>query len=358
MQDRDLAEILFEAARAEGFPLAGAVDIDEASRQFPEHVARYDEWLTSGFAGTMEYLVRGRERRADPRVVFPGAESVLCVAIPYDPRPVGGGHGPRYARYLRRGDYHEELAAMLERALKRASESVPFKWKTCVDTSAVLERSWAALAGLGWIGKNTLLLHPQHGSYLFLAEALIDRKLGRSPNPLPDYCGHCTRCLDACPTGAFVKPHSLDSNRCISYWTLEQKTDRPLEEPQRSQAGAWVAGCDLCQEVCPFNRKAVQAASAEHEASASALLQDWGTLLLETEEQYRERVRGSSLRRVKPAQFARNLAVAFGNAVKGAPSAERGAIFGPAVPALRARLERESDPELKPLWKEALALLG
>src|SRR4051794_31642916 len=119
MQERDLAGILFECARAEGFPLVGAVDIDRVSEPYSEHVARYDEWLTSGAAGTMDYLVRGRERRADPRIVFPGAESVLCVGLPYDPRPIGAAGGPRYARYLRRGDYHQEVAGMLERVLKR-----------------------------------------------------------------------------------------------------------------------------------------------------------------------------------------------------------------------------------------------
>jgi epoxyqueuosine reductase len=357
MQGSDLAKVLFESAQAEGFPLVGAVDIDRAAEQFPQHLARYDQWLFQGYAGTMDYLSRGRDRRADPRVVFPGAESVLCVAIPYDPRPVGGGSGAKYARYLRRGDYHREVAGMLERALERAAREIPFGWKVCVDTSAVLERSWAALAGLGWIGKNTLLIHPQHGSYLFLGEALIDRKLGLGPEPLPDYCGHCNRCLDGCPTEAFVEPKVLDSNRCISYWTLEQKTDRPLTSPDRERAGTWVAGCDICQEVCPFNRRAAQAAQGMPVDDPVALLADWELLLLETEEEYRARVRESSLKRVKPAQFARNLAVAFSNAVSETPIAERRSTFAGVLPALRARLARETEPELRSIWHRTLVFL-
>jgi epoxyqueuosine reductase len=351
--EQDLASLIFDSARAEGFPLVGAVDIDLARDAYPEHVVRYDRWLSAGYAGTMDYLVRGRDRRADPRVVFPGAESVVCVAIPYDPRPLGGATpaaGPRYARYLRHGDYHKEVAERLERALQRASESSPFKWKVCVDTSAVLERSWAALAGLGWIGKNTLLIHPKHGSYLFLAEALVDRKLGLAPAPLADYCGHCTRCLDACPTKAFPSPRSLDANRCISYWTLERKGEAPLAESDRAGSGTWVAGCDLCQEVCPFNVKAARAAEASVPAPGSpAILSDWAALLDETEEAYRARVKGSSLSRVKPAHFARNLATALVNAADSLSSDVRA--------PLERRIAREKDAALKQVWLSALAKL-
>src|SRR5690606_9214103 len=125
------------------------------------------------------------------------------------------------------------------------------EWKVCVDTSAVLERSWAALSGLGWIGKNTLLIHPQYGSYLFLAEVLLSVRTGEGPKPLKDYCGNCTRCLSACPTGA-LEPHWLKSQDCIAYLTLEKRGAWDKNEEFKRKMGTWVAGCDLCQEVCPF----------------------------------------------------------------------------------------------------------
>ena len=220
------------------------------------------------------------------------------------------------------------------------------------------EKLGRARAGLGWIGKNTLLLHPQHGSYLFLAEALIDRKLGLGPNPLPDYCGHCTRCLERLPHRHVTKPHSLDSNRCISYWTLEQKTDRPISKGVRRQAGTWIAGCDLCQEVCPVQPEG----------------RSGGGKLRKSRQSFRasSRLGGASRgnpRRV-PRSRARELAWAReGRAVRAQPRGrvrkrrsgdatrgERCPLHFP-IPALRARLERENDPELKPLWEELLALL-
>jgi epoxyqueuosine reductase len=332
-----LYELLIEAARAEGFPLAGAVDIAAAREAFGRHLERYDQWLREGFAGTMEYLRRGRDRRADPALLLPGARSVFCVAWPYRKLPAGRidpTQGPRYARYLEGGDYHEALAERLGRVMVRVSEDcaqagvVAPQYKICVDTSAVLERSWAALCGLGWIGKNTLLIHPQLGSYFFLAEVILDAEVGMGPKPLPDYCGNCSRCLDACPTNAFPAPRRLDSRRCISYLTLEKRGEFEAPPEVEARMGSWVAGCDVCQEVCPFNRKAVRDALREAEAagaepSAVSLgaiaLDGWSELLSETPEEYQGRVRGSALSRVKPAQFRRNLIRAW-KAVGGAAS--------------------------------------
>lgn len=353
-----LFEILTGAARDEGFPLAGALDLE--SIDLGPHVARYDEWLKRGYAGAMEYLVRGRDRRADPRVVFPEARSILCVAVPY-PRGHAGqadpSRGPRYARYLQGSDYHKELSARLERTLERAATScrdaglpVP-RWKVCVDTSAVLERSFAALAGLGWIGKNTLLIHPKHGSYLFLAEALLDQPVGRGPQPMADYCGNCRRCLDACPTKALVEPHWLDSNRCISYWTLEKRGKLEIPEDDRRKMGTWVAGCDLCQESCPFNFKPVREEPRPGLAPHAASLDEWEALLDETEEQYRIRVKGSALSRVKPAQFRRNLAIALTNAALDHELSAR------LKAKVRKSLEAESDATTRAEWERCLAVL-
>ncbi len=342
-------EYLLEEARAEGFALAETIDLapvldepDPERAPFAAHLDRYDRWLAEGRHGEMSYLARGRDRRADPRRLMPEAKAMLCVALPYPRTPAGAtgpGQGARYARYLQGPDYHIDLAERLGRAMLRvrarvAAEAAPepapapaarpripaprpggpadavLRWKVCVDTSALLERSWAALAGLGWIGKNTLLIHPQQGSYLFLAEVLLDRETGRGPSPLPDYCGHCTRCLDACPTQAITAPHELDSRKCIAYATLEKRGDWPKET---STSAGWVAGCDLCQEVCPFNRKPVARELASKSRSESKPLAgatavfDWKTLLEEAEADYLERVRGTALERIKPAEFQRNL---------------------------------------------------
>jgi epoxyqueuosine reductase len=360
----DLHAWLVEAARVEGFPLAGGVDIDRALEgPFPAHVRKYDEWLRAGHAGAMSYLERGRDRRADPRQVFGPAQSVFSVAVPYHPQPVGATDpavGPRYARYVRGADYHHDLAERLDRALAAAAARLreatgrELAWKICVDTSAVLERSWAALAGLGWIGKNTLLIHPQHGSYLFIAEALVSEKLDRGPAPLPNYCGNCTRCLDACPTGAFLAPRVLDANRCLSYWTLEKRGELELSVTDARAVGTWVAGCDLCQEVCPFNFKAARSPGPVPPASgpdAGEWPLGWEAHLRETEVAYRARIKRSALSRVKPAQFRRNLALALANA---AASAEEPSAFARLRPLIEERLATEPDDVARSGWRECL----
>lgn len=322
-QTKQLYELLLECARTEGFPLVNALDLDSVGDVFPKHVARFDQWLAQGHDAEMGYLKRGRDRRADPRQVLPDAQSILCVAIPYEANPAGRLNpkdGPRYARYLRRQDYHEDIAARLERVMKRVIElySSKLTYKVCVDTSAVLERSWAALAGLGWIGKNTLLIHPQLGSYLFLGEVLLSEKVGQGPQPLPNYCGNCTRCLTACPTKALIEPGTLKSNQCIAYWTLEKRGKLSLSEDDKDKIGTWIAGCDICQEVCPFNTKATNKTNnkSEKQPDSPLLLSHWVTLLEESTAAYQERVKHSALSRVKPAQFSRNLALTLANAIE------------------------------------------
>jgi epoxyqueuosine reductase len=366
----DFHSLLLECARQEGFPLAGALDLDLAAPAMTSHIERYDQWLQARRQGAMQYLERGRDRRADPRIVLPGAQSILCVAIPYPKRPGGAptpDQGPRYARYIHGRDYHEEIAGRLELVMQNvalrwtaaAPGNQPLKWKVCVDTSAVLERSWAALAGLGWIGKNTLLIHPQLGSYLFLGEVLINHPTGQGPQPLPDYCGNCTRCLKACPTQAITETQGVDSNRCISYWTLEKRGALELPELDKKAIGPWVAGCDICQEVCPFNFKPVKAELAlpglESKHSAE-YLKDWEALLIEDTAAYKARIADSALNRVKPAQFSRNLAVALGNSLS--------ELFGDKgrnerIEALvRHRLEIENDPAAREEWERCLGLLN
>jgi len=345
-------------AQKYGFPLAGALDLDLV--QIQSDVQHYDQWLAAGYSGAMSYLGRGRDRRADPRLVFPAAQSILCVGQPYSAQPAGqlqSELGPRYSRYLRSADYHQDLAQRLEQLMQDVASrwSSSLHWKVCVDTSAVLERSWAALAGLGWIGKNTMLIHPQYGSYFFLGEVLISEKTGRGPTPLPNYCGSCTRCLDGCPTQAFPAPRVLNANRCISYLTLEKRGEFGVPDEHKAKMGAWIAGCDLCQEVCPFNTKVSKNPLPAEDQAIS--LNRWKELLTEDEQGYRVRVKESSLNRVKSAQFSRNLANALCNALRAMKGSFSQSLLIELSPLIRSRYENEIDPIAKQEWGRCLAQL-
>ncbi|MBC7385604.1 MAG: tRNA epoxyqueuosine(34) reductase QueG [Cryobacterium sp.] len=333
-------EALLAEIRAVGFPLVGVVDLDLAEAVFAEHSAYYAEWIAAGYQGDMGYLVRGAERRGNPRLVFPTAKSVLVAAIPYrrnrdsdpDSKSLSGlNTEPQYARYLEGPDYHTHLPELLKTALEKwkaenfastCKKSAPTleaaalpHWKICVDTSAVLEKSWAAITGIGWIGKNTLLIHPQLGSYLFLAVVLLDQSTGRAPVLLPNYCGNCTRCLTACPTAAFAGPGLLDSRKCISYLTLEKRGPwSPETESLSPLMGTWIAGCDVCQEVCPYNSKPIKLPETWPAAARdSALVSDWNVLSAEDETTYRERSKPSALSRIKYSDMQRNIQNAKAN---------------------------------------------
>jgi len=301
-------EKLFERIRAVGFPLVGAVDLELAEAEFRKHGERYRDWISKGYHGEMGYLERGLSRRLDPKLVFPAAKSIVVAAIPYRRAPKTQAESdPKYARYLQGPDYHRRLPELLTGALKEAG--IEGGYKICVDTSAVLERSWAALAGLGWIGKNTLLIHPQLGSYLFLATVLLDRETGMKPAPLPNYCGNCSACIDGCPTSAILSPGELDSRRCISYLTLEKRGDwNSVSDETKKKMGTWIAGCDVCQEVCPYNRKPLRLDETwPTDDRDQALITEWPLLQAEDEAAYRSRVDDSALSRVKYSDMRRNL---------------------------------------------------
>jgi epoxyqueuosine reductase len=363
-------ELLLKLSEKHAFPLAGALDLDQVLTPeglFQEHLNRYDSWLAEGREGEMAYLRRGRERRADPRLVFPAAQSIFCVAVPYERLARGeadSSKGPRYARYLRGKDYHDVIAERLERLMQEVAAAwstqgnAPITWKVCVDTSALLERSWAALTGLGWIGKNTTLINPKLGSFLFLAEVLISQKVDQGPALLPNYCGSCTKCLTSCPTSAFIKPGTLDSRRCISYWTLEKRGELALDEKDRKAIGTWVAGCDICQEVCPFNLKPAREEVAGIDPalpyiaqSDATTLAQWKDLIAESTDAYKARVEHSALNRVKPQQFSRNLAIALSNAIQDiAPES-----LGDLTPLIEKRLQNETDPIAAQEWARLLS---
>ncbi len=317
-----LIETLQKEAEALGFPVSGGVDLEPAIKHstFIESLARYEAWLARGSHGEMAYLQRGLERRKDPTLLLRNAKSAFVVLSPYRRLALGEldpSKGVRYARYLAGPDYHEEIKRRLTQVLEGCSGSLglKFDFKVCVDTSAVLERTWAALAGLGWIGKNTLLIHPKLGSYHFIAVAFLSETLGKAPNLLPNYCGHCTLCLRSCPTQAITVSEGVESRRCISYLTLEDRKTQTLPADLAQSLDNWVAGCDLCQEACPYNRKPSQ---LEHsntggvglipaEGMGAPSLSSYENLLRESELEYQTRVQNSALDRIKPTQFKRNL---------------------------------------------------
>jgi epoxyqueuosine reductase len=262
----------------------------------------------------MDYLTSQVAKRSDLRAAFPWAQSMLCVGLQYDtPHPYSTevGEGGWIARYAWGDDYHDVMTRRLRGLGERlVAEIGPFRWRAYVDTGPIVERAYAAAAGLGAWGKNTCLLDPEHGSWFFLGEIVTDLDLAADA-PRPDLCGSCTACLEACPTGALPAPFVLDATRCISYLTIEVKG--PLPEEQRPDLGRHVFGCDICQDVCPWNRKRRHHGSSDFEPRPGALAPDLATLASLDPEAFRERFRKSPVKRAKRRGLLRNVAVALGN---------------------------------------------
>ncbi len=277
------------------------------------HAAAYQEWIAAGEYGDMAYMAKAPSRRADPREVLPGVRAVVTVALNYHrpappPRMDDGARG-RIARYAWGDDYHDVMDGKL-RDLAGALTEMGGEQKLYVDTGPVLERDWASAAGLGWNGKSTVQIHTQLGTWTFLGEILTTLELAPDA-PSRDHCGHCTRCIVACPTAAITAPHHVDARRCISYLTIEHKGAIP--EEFRRAIGDRIYGCDECLDVCPWNRFAKdsrEAAFAARPFVAGWLLREFLAL---TDEGFRELFRWSPIRRIKRPAFLRNVCVALGN---------------------------------------------
>jgi epoxyqueuosine reductase len=300
------AETIQRVARECGFELAGVAPADP-----PEDFDRYEAWMTRGMAGEMRYLTdRRAEVRRDVRRLLPNARSVICVGKLYNaPETARQPDEARIAKYARGRDYHDVLRDSLERMVQRLAEYQPFEWKICVDTAPLLERSFARLAGLGWIGKNTCLINEPLGSWFFLGEVITSLELEPDAPP-PDRCGSCTRCIDACPTHAIVPDGNgwtLDSRRCISYLTIELRGPIPIEH--REGVGEHVFGCDICQDVCPWNARAPVTSDPAFTMETARLAQ----LASLTEDEFQYRFRETAVARAKYQGLLRNVAVAMGN---------------------------------------------
>lgn len=303
----NLALELRERALALGFDKAGVAPVGPLDR-----AEFYREWLRSGFHGGMTYMAADPERRLDATRLLPGARSVVCVAKSYytAAAPTDDPRTGRVSRYAWGDDYHDVLSGKLKE-LCGLLESRGAKAKACVDTSAVLEKLRARRAGLGWQGKHTNLLARDLGSWFFLGEILTDAELEPDAPHAKDHCGSCTRCIDVCPTGAIVAPYVLDSRRCISYLTIEHRG--PIPRELRPLMGNLIFGCDLCQDVCPWNRFARVAPEAAFLPRAGNVAPALIGLLSMTEEEFRRRFRGSPVLRAKYGGFLRNVCVALGN---------------------------------------------
>ncbi len=307
MDKRELTSCIREEGLKLGFSAVGVAPAQPLAGDL------FREWLERGYQAEMAYMSRNPERRLDPTQVLPGARSVISVALlyrHYDRPAPRGDHEGQISCYARGSDYHLVLQKKLEALVASINRLSPFsRNRVYVDTGPVLEKAWAVKAGLGWQGKNTNILNRRLGSWFFLGEILTDLEL-EYDEPVRDYCGSCTKCIDACPTRA-LEPYVLDSGRCISYLTIELRGDVP--EELREGMGSWIFGCDICQDVCPWNRKSPFSSVSEFEPAPGPSETDLKALAGLTPEDFAERYRNTAMTRTKRRGLLRNVAIALGN---------------------------------------------
>jgi epoxyqueuosine reductase len=311
MSPRELTDCLKSLALGIGFD-----DVGIAPAVSPPGYPDFLRWLEAGHAASMSYMTKQPANRAHPESVLEGVRSVVVVSVVY-------GHNDRekatllpsqgkVARYARGADYHRVLWDKLELLLASLQALCPTaRGRAVVDTAPLLERDFARLAGMGWIGKNTMLISRRLGSFTFLGALLVDVELAYDPPHDTNHCGRCTRCLEACPTGAFVGPYELDARRCISYWTIEQRG--VIADENAAELNGWVFGCDICQDVCPWNRKSPPGRMAELDARSEWSDPDLLEWLARDSAAWKSKLTGSALARTKRAGLLRNAALVLGS---------------------------------------------
>ncbi|MEY2639225.1 MAG: tRNA epoxyqueuosine(34) reductase QueG [Bacteroidota bacterium] len=297
------SKLIKQAAHQFGFDYCGiskAVALDEDAR-------RLESWLGKQFHGTMQYMENHFDLRIDPRKLFPGAKSVITFLKNYYPEQIQSTDGPKVSKYAYGQDYHDIIRQQLRELLQELQTSIgQFNGRGFVDSAPVLERAWAQRSGLGWIGKNGNLITKQSGSFFFIATLITDLELVYDHPYVKDFCGSCTRCIDACPTEAILPNKVVDGSKCISYFTIELK-DLLIPDNMNGQFDNWLFGCDTCQDVCPWNRF-----SKPHQEIGFTPIPeilnlstaDWEAM---TETQFKEIFRKSPLKRSKYAGIKRNL---------------------------------------------------
>ena len=303
-----LTQAVKDEAYRLGFTLAGVT-----TPEHPPHLSAYENWLAMGRNGSMAYMTDPRRR--DPRQLLPGCKSILVLAMRYpaaEDAPCRPGEGS-IASYARGPDYHrlipERLDVLARFIEQQAGKAVASRGYT--DTGPLLERDLAQRAGLGWIGRNTCLIHPKIGSYFFLAELLLDIELETDPPFVEDRCGRCTRCLDACPTGCLLPDRTMDARLCLSYLTIENKGEIPPE--LRPLTGGWVFGCDLCQQACPWNKRPLPPPEAAFVSLEGVPIPRLVDELALTPQAFNRKFKDSPVQRARRRGYLRNVLVALGN---------------------------------------------
>jgi len=286
-----------EKALEIGFSKVGIV----AAARLTEEGESLKGWLGRGFHGNMAWMEREPEKRADPQAIFPGVRSVVAVALNYytphehDELPDTG----KISRYAWGDDYHDVLKEKLRELLDWIKSRMPeAEGKICVDTTPVMDKAWAVRAGLGWLGKHSNVITKEFGSWVFLGEILLNLDLSDHDSPIDDHCGTCTACLDACPTQAIVEPYVVDSNACLSYATIELRTPE-LPEPVASNMNGWLYGCDICQDVCPWNRFEKPSSESRFEPRREETALRLTEVLEMSQEDFSARFRRSAVKRTK-----------------------------------------------------------
>lgn len=300
---QDLSEKLKALAIEAGFDKAGIARAEPLG----EESSRLLEWLRRGYQAQMGWMEREPEKRVDPWMIFPEVRSLLVVALNYfTPHEHDGNDGGKISRYAWGDDYHDVVREKLKHLLELIKAEVPeAEGKICVDTAPVMDKAWAVRAGIGWQGKHTNIITPEFGSWFFIGEILLNLELKPDDDRLADHCGTCTACLDACPTGAIVEPYVVDSNKCISYGTIELRSDElPVEIADNLEG--WLYGCDICQDVCPWNRFEEPSGEPRFEPRKGETSIAPDAILSLTPESYAERFRRSAIKRAKLGGLQRN----------------------------------------------------
>ena len=305
--EASVAAQIKERALQLGFSKVGIARAESLTEEY----SRLQQWLARGLNGEMKWMERDPAQRTDPRLFFPPARSVIVVALNYYTQPqhqIGRSEAltGKISRYAWGDDYHEIVAGKLRELLSWINEQWPdTEGKVCVDIQPVMDKAWAARAGLGWIGKHTNLITPEFGSWVFIGELLLNLDLEPEKAEVADQCGSCTLCIDACPTGAIIEPYVLDANLCISHATIESRATEMRADVAEHLEG-WLYGCDICQDVCPWNQMTSVTTESRFQPRAGNVNASLSEIQQLTPETYAKRFRGSAMKRAKLSGLQRN----------------------------------------------------